>query len=210
MPHYVAFLAGINLGNRRIKMDALRARFEELKFRNVATFIASGNVLFESNARDAAKLETQIERHLAKTLGYEVATFVRTRSEVAALAVAQPFAKSDMAEPTHTVLAIFFKTPFAPELARKITAIRTARDEFHVAGRELFWLTRGKLSESSVWTLPETKALKLPKSTMRNTTTLRNIAEQFRRPHPAQPEAACNSAALPGFFARNSSSPLRT
>ncbi|HYD85152.1 MAG TPA: DUF1697 domain-containing protein, partial [Opitutus sp.] len=85
MPHYVAFLAGINLGNRRLKMDALRAHFEALKFRNVATFIASGNVIFDSSARDAAKLETQIERHLAKTLGYEVATFLRTREEVAAI-----------------------------------------------------------------------------------------------------------------------------
>lgn len=182
MPHYVAFLAGINLGNRRIKMDALRARFEELKFRNVATFIASGNVLFESNARDAAKLEAQIERHLAKTLGYEVATFVRTRSEVAALAGARPFATADMAEPAHTVLAIFLKAPLAPELARRIMAVRTARDEFHASGRELFWLTRGKLSESAVWTLPEVKALKLPKSTMRNLTTLRKIAEQFPPP----------------------------
>ncbi len=179
MPHYVAFLAGINLGNRRIKMDALRAHFEELKFRNVATFIASGNVLFESSARDAAKLEIQIERHLAKTLGYEVATFVRTRAEVAAVARSEPFSKSDMAETTHTVVAMFFKAPLAADLARKIAAIRTDRDEFHAAGRELFWLTRGKISESEVWTLPETKALKLPKSTMRNTTTLRKIAEQF-------------------------------
>ncbi len=182
MPHYVAFLAGINLGNRRIKMDALRARFEELKFRNVATFIASGNVLFESNARDAAKLETQIERHLAKTLGYEVATFVRTRAEVAALADTRPFSKSDHAEPTHNLFAILFKTALPADLARKIAAIRTDRDAFHVSDRELFWFTRGKLTESVVWTLPEVKALKFPKSTMRNTTTLRNIAEQFPPP----------------------------
>lgn len=182
MPHYVAFLGGINLGNRRIKMDALRARFEELKFRNVATFIASGNVIFETNARDAAKLETQIERHLAKSLGYEVATFLRTRAEIATVAAARPFSGADMEAPAHTVLAIFFKAPLAADLARKVTAIRTDVDEFHVSQRELYWLCRIKMSESKVWTLPEMRALKLPKSSMRNVTTLRKIAEQFPPP----------------------------
>ena len=86
MQHYIAFLRGINLGNRRLKMDELRARFEELKFANVATFIASGNVIFSSKSDDETKLVRQIEQHLARTLGYPVDTFVRTRAEVAAMA----------------------------------------------------------------------------------------------------------------------------
>ena len=60
MQHYVAFLRGINLGHRRIKMDRLRQLFEEMKFTGVATFIASGNVIFSSPARDGRKLAAQI------------------------------------------------------------------------------------------------------------------------------------------------------
>ena len=48
MPRYVAFLRGINLGKRRPPMSELKRLFEELGFTNVATFIASGNVLFET------------------------------------------------------------------------------------------------------------------------------------------------------------------
>ena len=46
MDRYVAFLRGMNLGSRRIKNDELRAEFEQLGFEDVATFRASGNVIF--------------------------------------------------------------------------------------------------------------------------------------------------------------------
>ena len=81
---YVAFLRAINVGGRHlVKMDALRRLFEELGFTNVETFIASGNVVFESKSRSAASLEKAIEAHLQKSLGYEVKTFIRSESEVA-------------------------------------------------------------------------------------------------------------------------------
>ena len=69
MPHYIAFLRGMNLGNRRLKMDVLRTLFEELKFSGVETFIASGNVIFTAKSNDPQKLEQQIEAHLKKSLG---------------------------------------------------------------------------------------------------------------------------------------------
>lgn len=184
MPHYIAFLRGINLGNRRLKMDQLRGLFEALKFRNVATFIASGNVIFESAARDASKLELQIERHLERSLGYPVDTFIRTRAEVARIAAFRPFPEKDLANPAHTLLGILFKTPLDPALARQVMAIRTDVDAFRFENRELYWLCRIRMSESKVWTLPEMRALKLPTSSMRNLTTLRLLAERF--PPPAR------------------------
>ena len=122
MPHYIAFLRGINLGNRRLKMDELRAGFEELKFANVATFIASGNVIFLAKERDAAKLEKTIEAHLAKKLGYPVDTFVRTRAEVAAVAAFQPFPKRDMEAETSTIFCSFLKEPLSRAQASGLVA----------------------------------------------------------------------------------------
>ena len=85
MTRYVAFLRAINVGGHTVKMDRLRALFEELKFANVETFIASGNVLFDSASKSTDAMETRIERHLEKALGYEVATFVRPLASLAAV-----------------------------------------------------------------------------------------------------------------------------
>ncbi len=179
MPHYIAFLRGINLGNRRLKMDALRTLFEEMKFTDVATFIASGNVIFASNVVDERMVVQQIQAHLKKSLGYDVDTFVRTRAEVAAVAALRPFAKADMENPTHTVHAGFLGEPLSAAQTRQLIACRTDVDEFCVEGREYYWLCRIKSHESKVWASPQYKAVKVPSSSMRNLTTVRKLAAQF-------------------------------
>ena len=65
MHRYIALLGGINVGGHRVKMDTLRELFEALGFTNVATFIASGNIIFETSANDMQLLETQIEHPTA-------------------------------------------------------------------------------------------------------------------------------------------------
>lgn len=72
MPQYVAFLRGINLGKRRVKMDHLRDLFEKMGFTAVSTYIASGNVLFSSTSRSSSKLEVLIEKELESALGHAV------------------------------------------------------------------------------------------------------------------------------------------
>ncbi|MBA3270945.1 MAG: DUF1697 domain-containing protein, partial [Acidobacteria bacterium] len=54
---YIAFLRAINVGGHIVKMAELKKVFEAARLDDVATFIASGNVIFSSRARDAAKLE---------------------------------------------------------------------------------------------------------------------------------------------------------
>ncbi len=83
MNRYVAFLRGMNLGKRRLEMSQLKTLFEELGYGQVATFIASGNVIFSTRERNAQKLEVRIAEHLERSLGYGVDTFVRTLDEVA-------------------------------------------------------------------------------------------------------------------------------
>ncbi len=179
MHHYLAFLRGINLGYRRLKMDDLRARFEELKFADVATFIASGNVSFASKAGDSTKLAQTIADHLHKALGYPVDTFVRTRAEVAAVAAFRPFAKADMENEANTTYVGFLTAPLSAAQARGFEACRTEVDELRVHGREYYWLCRLQSNESKVWTSPAMRALKLPSSSMRNLTTIRKLAALY-------------------------------
>jgi uncharacterized protein (DUF1697 family) len=173
MQRYIAFLRGINLGKRRLQMSRLKELFEELGFDEVETFIASGNVLFSSNVKNTQALEFQIAKHLETTLGYSVDTFVRTAKEVAAVGDAKIFPEDG--SDGITIHVGFLQKKFSDEVARKLAAVRTADDEFRVAGREYYWLCRIRTSDSKVWTLPEVKALKLPTATMRNLTSIRKL-----------------------------------
>jgi len=80
-------------------MDALRAIFESLGFARVETFIASGNVVFDASATDSRILESRIGKKLRENLGYEVAAFLRTDAELAAIADYKPFKASEMDRP---------------------------------------------------------------------------------------------------------------
>lgn len=70
MVKYVAFLRGVNVGGRIIKMADLKACFEKAGFKDVKTILNSGNVIFESNKTDNSKLKQQIETSLTKKFNY--------------------------------------------------------------------------------------------------------------------------------------------
>jgi uncharacterized protein (DUF1697 family) len=178
MPKYVAFLRGINVGGHIVKMDDLRRLFEALGFSNVETFIASGNVIFDSPSRSAKTLERKIERQLREALGYEVATFIRSPNEVAAVAAYQPFPDAE-SEAGDSVLYIAFLADEPDEEAkRRVLSLATPFDDFHISGRELYWLCRKKISDSKISGATLAKALGA-QSTMRNSTTVKKLAAKY-------------------------------
>jgi uncharacterized protein (DUF1697 family) len=184
MARFVAFLRAINTGRRRVAMERLRELFEAAGFAEVATFIASGNVIFSTTARDTTKLETRIEKLLREALGYEVETFVRTLEEVQALAEADPFgggAAEGAGDEAWSLYVGFFKEPPAAAEAQAFEAVTTATDRFRVVGREWFWRRRGGIADADVWTTPAMRAVKLPMTTMRNTTSVRKLVARHGR-----------------------------
>lgn len=105
MISYIAFLRGINVsGHKIIKMADLAKMFTGMKFKNVKTYIASGNVLFDSNEKDVSKLEAKIEKEILKTFGFDVVVFVRTRDELEKIIKLNPFAKIKIEKPKFYVL----------------------------------------------------------------------------------------------------------
>jgi uncharacterized protein (DUF1697 family) len=181
MPRYVALLRAINVGGHVVRMDHLRREFEALGFSNVETFIASGNVIFESRSQNAQALEKRIEAGLGAALGYPVSTFLRTPAELAKIVQHQPFAPADVNAPGSSLYIGFLAEPPEPAAQEKIVACRTAVDEFHVHKRELYWLCRAKLSQSLVSGAVLAKALGMP-TTMRNVTTIRRLTEKYAQP----------------------------
>jgi uncharacterized protein (DUF1697 family) len=155
-------------------MDHLRHLFEAIGFTNVQTFIASGNVIFDATLIDTKALERQIEDSLREALGYEVATFIRTTSEVAEIARYQPFNDSE----DHALYIAFLAAPPGDEAKQKLLSFANEIDEFHVSGREVYWLCRKKMSESAFSGALLEKTLRM-QATLRNSTTIRKIAAKY-------------------------------
>ncbi len=172
---FIAFLRAINVGGHVVKMDRLRPLFEALDVSNVETFIASGNVIFDSLAKDARKLELQIESHLKESLGYAVPTFLRTPEEIASVVAYRAF--PDAPEESTLYIGFLAAAPSA-EVREKVAACRTGVDEFHVHDREVYWLCHKKFSDSPFSGAKLEKALGMP-TTLRNLTTVRKLTAKY-------------------------------
>jgi uncharacterized protein (DUF1697 family) len=146
MPRLIAFLRAINVGGHTVSMARLREEFEALGLTDVATFIASGNVVFTARGVAPAALEKKIEARLLKALGYEVATFVRTDAEVAAIAGCKAF--TDAQVKGGTLYVGFLARPLDAAASRAVMAFKTEFDDFRVKGREVYWLRKTRQSDS--------------------------------------------------------------
>lgn len=177
MTQYVGFLRGINVGGHNVKMDVLCAEFEALGLANVETFTASGNVSFESRSANTTALEAKIESQLAATLGYEVATFVRTRSEISLLAQQAVFSEAQLASAGAYCVA-FIKAPLTVAQAAMLQRFATAVDEFRTVGREIFWLCKVRQSESKFSNAQFERKMGIA-ATFRNITTVRKLATKY-------------------------------
>src|SRR5215471_1898637 len=163
MPRLIAFLRAINVGGHVVTMAKLRKEFEAVGLEDVETFIASGNVIFTSRSRDLAVLEKKIESRLRASLGYEVATFVRTAEEVAALADYKPFGAAQLASASErgAFCVGFLDKPLDKAAVRGLMAFKSDIDDFHTKGREVFWLCQKRQSESTFSNVNMEKALKV-------------------------------------------------
>jgi uncharacterized protein (DUF1697 family) len=189
MARYIAFLRGINVGGHQVKMDDLRRMFESLDFRNVATFIASGNVIFETDGADdrakPASLTARIEGGLRDSLGYDVPTFLRTDAELARIAAHEPFPDLAVAGGDTSYVAFLSRRPPAAK-ARTVAALSNDTDRVVVHDRELYWHIRGKMMDSTLAGAPAfEKALGNVPTTVRNVNTIRRLAKKYPPPRRA-------------------------
>ena len=174
---YIAFLRAINVGGHTVKMDNLRQLFESLGFGGVATFIASGNVVFEASTHDLQELENMIEGRLCGALGFEVAAFIRTPAELANIAGYQPFPEWQFAAAIAFNVA-FLKDLLDDEQEQMLMKRKTDIDDFHVHGREVYWLCRKRQSESTFSNAVLEKTIGRP-STLRGMNTIKRMVEKY-------------------------------
>ena len=175
MTRLVAFLRAVNVGGRTVKMDALRVAFEAIGLTNVQTFIASGNVVFDSSARSLPALERKIEAQLQASFGFEVDTFVRTLAEVAALAI-DPTFEADTVR-TRTQVIGFLREAADAQAHATLEGMSSEVDHLHAQGRELFWHSSNSQADSTFSNAAFERALKL-RTTFRGVSTLRKLVDK--------------------------------
>ncbi len=144
---YYAFLKGINIsGHRIIKMAELKAMFEDMAFKNVRTFIQSGNVVFESPGK-AESVKKNIETGLKRSFGYDVHVIVRSRAEMEKIIKDYPFSKVKGHEDCKITIGYLDSEP-SKALVKELESINTDKEMFIVKGSNLYHLVRGNFSDS--------------------------------------------------------------
>ncbi len=175
MARYVAFLRGINVsGQKLIKMEELRKHFEIPGFKNIVTYIQSGNVLFDTKETDETKLRNKIEKQLAAKLGYEVPTIVRSANNIEYIIKNNPFCDMGKDDIRKVYIALLSDSP--PASAHKTLDIyRADGEEFHVLEKEIYLLL-GSAGNTKLSNALIEKKLGLT-ATTRNWATMNKILE---------------------------------
>ena len=93
---YVALLRGINVGGKRkLKMADLRESVLKIGFKEVSTYIQSGNLFFTAEEKNTAILEEKLAQHLLEEYTYDIPVIIRTAEEIEKVIAQNPFPEAE-------------------------------------------------------------------------------------------------------------------
>jgi uncharacterized protein (DUF1697 family) len=164
MTSFVALLRAVNVGGTgKLAMTDLQALCEAAGFRAVRTYIASGNVLFDSNMSER-KVKVEIEKRLSAHAGKPMQVMVRTAAEMAAVAAANPFPNA----PGNRTGAIFLDAPPPVDTLDRVTG--RVNENLALGKREIYVLYGDDMGHSKL-RIPAAK-----NGTARNMNTVAKLA----------------------------------
>ena len=168
MTTYIALLRAVNVGGTgKLPMADLKAMCVELGFTSVQTYIASGNVVFQS-ALSAAKVQAALETKLQTYAGKPVGVHIRTTEQMQAVRDANPFPDGA----PNRVMAIFLDTPADKT---RLTGVTGQKDEQIALGLNELYVHYGEGMAQSKLKIPAAKT-----GTARNMNTVSKLVEMAR------------------------------
>lgn len=170
---YVALLRGINVGGRNLlRMAEVRACLEARKFERVATYIQSGNILFDSDVVDRVRLTAAIERAFSETFSREVPVFLRSHAQMKKVIASAPKAWTNATDFRKNVA--FLRPPLTAKHALTAIVATEGVDSLHPGDGVVYMTTvLARASQSSL-----SKVVSKPiygNITVRNFTTCQKI-----------------------------------
>jgi uncharacterized protein (DUF1697 family) len=176
VPGYVALLGSVNVGGNRLAMADLKEALEAAGFANVATVVASGNVLFEHSRAGDASLAKAIESIVQKRFGFTSFVAVRSRDEIAQAIAGNPFAEDGEAKFVHT---LFLEEPLERPAVELFTADFGGPERIAAGGSELFIDYATGVARSQIDPAMRKAKLIKGRATARNIRSLKRILEKM-------------------------------
>ena len=174
MTKHISILRGINVGGKRkILMADLKKLYAKLGFKNVISYIQSGNVIFEAKENDQAKIEAKIYKAIKKAYDFEVPVVVRSAEEIAQIISNNPFTSKSEEESLH--LTFLKEIPLDGNL-EKIATYDYPPDKFKIVGKDVYIFCVGKYHKSKLTNNFFEKKLKVG-ATTRNWKTVNKLLE---------------------------------
>jgi uncharacterized protein (DUF1697 family) len=141
MSTYIALLRGVNVGGNTLKMERIREIWNDLGFKNVRTYVQSGNVVFEAKGPPST-WSPKIEQALAGEARLAVTVVIRTAAELAQVIIGNPFLKQQEIDCTKLHVT-FLGGPKLSSTATKaateqLVAIHSGADVFQIVGNEVY------------------------------------------------------------------------
>ena len=165
MTTYVALLRAVNVGGTgKLPMTELKSMCEAAGCKSVKTYIASGNVVFQS-PKSEAQVKAALEKALAAYAGKPVGVMVRTAAEMAAVLEKNPFKKM----PGNRVVAFFLDAALAGDALNNVA--NQASEELQLGVREIYGYYPDGMGTSKL-RIPAAKT-----GTARNMNTVAKLAE---------------------------------
>ena len=138
MPVLICMLRGVNVGgHNRLKMEALRALCESLKFEKARTYVQSGNIVFRTKGKDHSALAAKIRNAIEREFGFRPEVILRTVEELRKAIAASPFADRRDLEPGKLLVTFLASAP-GPEGRTKLLGLKDQPEEIHLQGREMY------------------------------------------------------------------------
>ncbi len=173
MHTYVAFLRGINVGGRVVRMVELKACFEKLGYADVVTLLQSGNVRFEAADTDSTKLKQEIEASLTKTFHYPARVQVLPLEKLHAVVAAYPFGTASDSQHDYV---IFLENGLEGSLVGEAYAMAPG-EQLKVGDGVVYWRVDKGSTLQSAFAKLLTKAKYKEFNTNRNLRTVRKLLD---------------------------------
>jgi uncharacterized protein (DUF1697 family) len=149
----ISLLRGINVsGQKTIRMPELKTLYESLGFSHVATYLQSGNVVFDCAIPEASTVAAMIEQAIERHFGFTVSVLIRNGDDFGRIIEGNPFFPQTKEDPERLYVTFLSELPPAGALKSLETPIDTT-DEYFLSGKEVYLFCpdgygRTKLSNS--------------------------------------------------------------
>ena len=180
MPAYIAMLRGINVsGQKIIRMEQLRESCAALGFRNVETYVQSGNVVFLATKESPSALSKRISEGIRHDFGFLVPTLVKTSKEMEDVIKRNPFLKEKDIDASKLHVTFLSDAPLKNAL-KNLETLPAKSDRFHVGRREIYLYCPDGYGKTKLSNTAFERALAVA-ATTRNWKTVNTLFEMAAR-----------------------------